>query len=60
MLNRFSKVEEDGTYVKPPVEKLSYGGVSFLLFAPIEKAYVRSPDDIHTIANDIRTGILSL
>ena len=30
MLNRFAKVHADGTYVKPPNSKLSYGGMVFI------------------------------
>lgn len=38
MLNRFSKVEKDGTYVKPPSSKLSYGGMVYIRATMIESS----------------------
>jgi acyl-CoA oxidase len=30
MLNRFSKIDQDGNYVKAPHSKISYGGMVFI------------------------------
>ena len=52
MLSKFAQVMKDGTYVKPPHAKLSYGGVSSLrLFMLTQRdAYRKScVDALHSI-----------
>ena len=61
MLSKFAQVMKDGSYVKPPHAKLSYGGVSFILLLPyINKGrhtYERSrADALYTI----RVGVCVL
>lgn len=49
MLSKFAQVTEDGTYVKPPHAKLSYGGVRIVSCRFFSGTEMPLLDDVHTL-----------